>query len=71
MKRSVIGLFGRTPQALVGNVMPLSIIASFSFFQSLVLPSVQAREENSRVTDTVMKLVCICTQAAIKIADVL
>ncbi len=33
---------------------------------SLVLPSVQAREEQSRVTDTVMKLVCVCTQAAIK-----
>ncbi len=48
---------GRTPQALVGNVTSLSIIASFSFrnkskrqlIMSLVLPSVQAWEGN-RVT---------------------
>ncbi len=33
---------------------------------SLVLPSVQAWEGNSRVTDTVMKLVCVCKQAVIK-----
>ncbi len=37
---------------------------------SLVLPSVQ--EGNSRVTDTVMMLLCICKQAAIKtISDTL
>ncbi len=34
----------RTPQAHVGNVTSLSIIASFSF--QLVLPSVQARKGN-------------------------
>ncbi len=32
----------------------------------LVLASVQARQGNSHVTDTVMKLVCVCKQAAIK-----
>ncbi len=50
-------VIGRTPQACVGNVTALII----------VLPSVQARKGNSRVTDTVMMLVCICsTQAAVK-----
>ncbi len=65
-------VIGRTPQARVGNVTPLSIIASLSFqnkckelIMSLVLPSVQAREGNSHVTDR-MKLVCVCTQALIK-----
>ncbi len=32
---------------------------------SLILPSVQARGEQSRVTDTVQMLVCVSTQAAI------
>ncbi len=36
-------VIGRTPQARVGNVTPLSIIASFSFQVSL---SVHAREGN-------------------------
>ncbi len=36
---------------------------------SLVLASVQARGEQSRVTDTVMKLICVCTQATINTAD--
>ncbi len=47
-------VIGRTTQACVGNVTPLSIIASFSFqnnckrqlIMSLVLPSVQARKRN-------------------------
>ncbi len=59
-------VIGRTPPALVGNVTPLSIIASFS---SLVLPSVQAREGNRVTWETVMMLVCVCKQAAIKTAD--
>ncbi len=67
-------VIGRTPQARVGNVTPLSIIASFSFqnkckrhlITSLVLPSVQAREGNRVVWQTVMMLVCFCsTQAAV------
>ncbi len=29
------------------------------------------KEEQSRVRDTVMKLLCVCTQAMIKIADML
>ncbi len=44
-------VIGRIPQALVGYVMPLTIIASFIFqnkqrqlIMSLVLPSVQGRE---------------------------
>ncbi len=36
---------------------------------SLFLPSVQAWKGNSHVTETVMKLVCVCTQVAIKQAD--
>ncbi len=36
----------------------------------LVLPSVQAEGEQSRVTVMVMKLVCVCsTQASVKTAD--
>ncbi len=34
---------------------------------SLVLPSVQAREGNSHMTDTVMMLLCVCKQAVIKL----
>ncbi len=73
-------VIGRTPQARVGNVTALSIIASFGFFKmnvktvnnvlSFTIRSSQ-RGEQSRVTDTVMMLVCVCKQAAIKIADVL
>ncbi len=38
----------------------------------LVLPSVQAREGNSHMTDTVMMLLCVCKQAVIKmISDAL
>ncbi len=61
-------VIGRTPQARIGNVTPLSIIASFSFQVSFTISS-SPRGEQSRVTDTVMKLVCICTQAVIKTAD--
>ncbi len=57
---------GRTPQALVGNVTPLSIIASFSFQVSFTISS-SPKGEQSRVTDTVTMLICICsTQAAVK-----
>ncbi len=59
-------VIGRTPQARIGNVTPLSIIASFSFQVSFTISS-SLRGEQSRVTDTVMMLVCICrTQAAVK-----
>ncbi len=58
-------VIGRTPQARVGNVTPLTIIASFSFQVSFISSSLKG--EHSRVTDTVMMLVCICsTQAAVK-----
>ncbi len=57
-------VIGRTPQAHVGNVTPLSIIASFGFQVSFISSS--PRGEQSRVTDTVMMLVCVCTQAAVK-----
>ncbi len=57
-------VIGRTAQARVGNVTPLSIIASFSFQVSFISSS--PRGEQSRVKDTVMMLVCICTQAAVK-----
>ncbi len=58
-------VIGRTPQARVGNVTPLTIIASFSFQVSFIRSS--PKGEQSRVTDTVMILVCICsTQAAVK-----
>ncbi len=58
-------VIGRTPQARVGNVTPLTIIASFSFQVSFISSS--RRGEQSRVTDTVMMLVCICSkQAAVK-----
>ncbi len=67
-------VIGRTPQARVGNVTPLSIIASFSFqinvktvnnVLSFTISS-SPRGEQSHVTDTVMKLVCVCsTQAAV------
>ncbi len=58
-------VIGRTPQARVGNVTPLSIIASFSLQVSFISSS--PKREQSRITDTVMILVCICsTQAAVK-----
>ncbi len=67
-------MIGRTPQGLVGNVTPMSIIASFSF-QNTVNKTVNnvlsftissnLRWEQSRVRDTVMMLVCVCTQAAV------
>ncbi len=66
-------LIGRTPQARVRNVMPLSIIASFSF-QKNVKPvnnvpsftiSSSPRGEQSCVTDTVMMLMCVCKQAVV------
>ncbi len=58
-------VIGRTLQARIGNVTPLSIIASFSFQVSFISSS--PRGEQSRVTDTVIMLVCICsTQAAVK-----
>ncbi len=60
-------VIGQTPQAGVGNVTPLSIIVSFGFQVSFINSS--PRGEQSRVTDTVMMLVCICTQSAIKTAD--
>ncbi len=65
-------VIGRTPQARVRNVTPLSIIASFSFLINvktvnnvLSFPISSSREGNSHVIDTVMKLVCICTHAAV------
>ncbi len=59
-------VIGRTPQARVGNITPLSIIASFSFQVRYTISS-SPRGEQSRVTDTVMMLVCVCsTQAAVK-----
>ncbi len=59
-------VIGRTPQARVRNVTPLTIIASFSFQVSFTISS-KPEGEQSRVTDTVMILVCICsTQAVVK-----
>ncbi len=57
-------VIGRTPQARVGNVTPLAIIASYIFQVSFISSS--PKGEQNRVTDTVMMLVCICTQAAVK-----
>ncbi len=65
-------VIGRTPQALVGNVTPLTIITSFSFSKlktvnhvlSFTISSCSIVQQ-SHVTDTVMKLVCVCTQAAV------
>ncbi len=58
-------VIGRTPQAHVGNVTSLTIIMSFSFQVSFISSSLKG--EQSRVTDTGMMLVCICsTQAAVK-----
>ncbi len=55
-----------SPQARIRNVTPLTRIVSFSFQVSFKISS-SPKGEQSRVTDTVMKLVCICrTQAAIK-----
>ncbi len=68
-------VIGRTPQEHVGNVTPLTIIASFSFqskYKDNVVSftiSSSPRGEQSHVTDTVMKLVCVCTQATVKTAD--
>ncbi len=50
-------VIGWTPQALVGNVTPLSIITSFSFQVSFI--SSNPKGEQSRMTDTLMMLVCI------------
>ncbi len=59
-------VIGRTPQARVVYVTLLSIIASFRFQVSFTISS-SPRGEQSRETDTVMMLVCICsTQAAVK-----
>ncbi len=57
-------VIGQAPQARVGNVTSLTIIASFSFQVSFISSS--PRGEQSRMTDTVMMLVCICTQATVK-----
>ncbi len=58
-------VIGRAPQARIGNVTALTIIASFSFQGSFISSS--PRGEQSRVTDTVMMLACICsTQAVVK-----
>ncbi len=55
-------VIGQTPQGHVGNVTPLTIIASFSFQVSFISSSL--RED--RVAWQMM-LVCICsTQAAVK-----
>ncbi len=63
-------VIGRTPQALVGNVTPLSIIASFSFQVSFTISS-NPKKEQSHMTDTVMMLVYIfSTQAAVKTISV-
>ncbi len=64
-------VIGRTPQARVGNVTTLNIIAIFSFQVSFISSS--PKEEQSHVTDTVMMLVCICsTQSMVKtISEVL
>ncbi len=51
-------VIGRTPQARVGNIMPLTIIASFSFQVSFTISS-SPKAEQSRVTTQVMMLVCI------------
>ncbi len=63
----------------IWNVMPVSIIASFSFQKNIktvnnVLSfTVSSSREGNRVTwQTVLTLVCVCTQAAIKkISDAL
>ncbi len=58
----------------VGNVTPLSIIVASAFkikvktvnnVLSFTISS-SPRGEQSHVTDTMMKLVCVCTQAAVK-----
>ncbi len=52
-------------QARVGNVTPLTMIANFNFQVSFIISS--PKGEQSRVTDKVMMLVCICsTQATVK-----
>jgi len=65
-------VIGRTPQASVGNIMPLSIIASFSFQNkcktvnnALSFTIISSREGNRVTWQTVMVLVCVCTQAAV------
>ncbi len=58
-------VIGRTLHARVRNVTPLSIIPSFSFQIGFISSS--PKGEQSRVTDTVLMLVCICiTLDAIK-----
>ncbi len=57
-------VIGRTPHALVGNVKTVNNVLSFTIRSS-------PKGEQSRVRETVMMRVCVCTQAAIKIADVL
>ncbi len=57
-------VIGRTPQERVGNVTSLTINTSFSFQVNFISSS--PRGKRSRVTDTVMMYVCICsTQAAV------
>ncbi len=66
-------VIGRTPQAWFGNVTPLSIIARFSFkinVKTVIIVliftiSPRPKLEQSHVTDTVMKLVCVCTQVVV------
>ncbi len=56
-------VIGRTPQARVGNVTHLTIIPSFRFQVRFTINS-SPKMEQSRMTDTVMMLVCVCrTQA--------
>ncbi len=58
-------VIGRTPQAHIWNVVPLTMITSFSFQVSFTISS-SPKGEQSRVTDTVMMLVCIgSTQATV------
>ncbi len=65
-------VIGRTPQARVGNVTPLaprklqlSKVKTVNNVFSFTMSS-SPRGEQSHVTDTVMMLVCVCKQAAIK-----
>ncbi len=66
-------VIGWTPQASVGNITPLSIITSFSFqnkcktvnyILSFTISS-SLRGEQSRMTDTMMMLVWICSTQAV------
>ncbi len=58
-------VIGRTPQACVRNVMPLTITVSFSF-------TISTSKRGTELHDTLMMLVCIhSTQAAVKTAVLL